>query len=275
MRRLFKLDPEKNLTHQWPFWAINGLLFTTAIILTIIIVNKGNYHPDWSPAGFKVFLSDFGFPISIAALIIPASALIATMHRSSQLSTQINLLMDQNNFANYYKHYEEFGKYIEKALDNKSDIELVKEDELRIYRSIFPKSREGVYYPSKEMFLKIDDFLVDLITEYWTLKRSGGDLWDYIKLARDIHEKIRELTCIGFYGINFIVYNNIAINEGVGFALEKLFEKMRKDISLVIEVASYERMSSDILKKWKIFNDLDPYDDDLSKIEFKSLTKKK
>jgi len=179
MKRIFKLNPEKNLTHQWPFWLINGILFLLAIILTVIIVSKGNYYPDWSPKGFKLFLSDFGFPMSISALIIPASALIATMHRSSQLSTQINLLMEQNNFANYYKHFEEFEKYLSK-ISNSDNEEFFKGRVIDIYRKFFPDARNGSYRIDSDLSIFLDRQAEELISLFEGIE-NGGDLGVLLK----------------------------------------------------------------------------------------------
>jgi hypothetical protein len=166
MSKLFKLDPEQNLTHQWPFWLTNGVLFIASFSLSMVILYKGDYSADWSPVGFRTFLYDFGFPISIAALIIPASALIATMHISSQLSTQINLLMQQNNFANYYKHYEMFEKHF-KMLQTEEEL-LNGKNCFRIYKRLFQESNNGNYNVNKNLLVELNA----LSEEYYLFLKS-------------------------------------------------------------------------------------------------------
>ncbi len=191
MKKIFKLNPENTLTQQWLFWLVNGILFLFALILIGIIWTKGNYYINWSPEGFRFFLTEFAFPISILAIIIPATALIATMHRSSQLSTQINLLMQQNNFANYYKHYEMFQSYYaELCIDN--DILNEKKSD-KIYRRLFPNSKRGDYSVDKVLLKSINE----LSKEYLEIleKINNNDeitYFEFILFSSDIVFKIGE-----------------------------------------------------------------------------------
>jgi len=198
MKKIYKLNPEKNLTHQWSFWLINGVLFLFAMILICIIVCKGDYSPDWSPKGFKLFLSDFGFPISILALIIPASALIATMHRSTQLSTQINLLMNQNNFANYYKHLEEFEKYINAEILEREK-ELIEGGTLKVYRCCFPETRNGIYDVNSRFVAKLERITKSIFDDLHEAASNGGKMNEILKIFNDHQQALCNLCGIGFY----------------------------------------------------------------------------
>lgn len=161
MKKNFKLNPENTLTQQRLFWLVNGILFLFALVLIGIICIQKKYYINWSPEGFRYFLSEFSFPISILAIIIPATALIATMHRSSQLSTQIYLLMQQNNFANYYKHYEMFQSYY---LELCKDYDILNEKKCdKIYRRLFPNSKKGDYYVDKTFLKNINKLSKDYL----------------------------------------------------------------------------------------------------------------
>lgn len=191
MKRFFKLNPEKTLTQQPLFWIVNGILFLFALVLMGIIYFKGIYYIDWSPKGFKLFLSEFGFPISILAIIIPVTALIATIHRSSQLSKQISLLTKQNNFANYYKHYEMFKSYyLELCRDN----EILNEKEGgEIYRSLFPNSKSGDYFFDKTLLQTINKLSKDYLEILEKLNNKEEVTYlEFILISSEIVLKINQ-----------------------------------------------------------------------------------
>ncbi|WP_339686621.1 hypothetical protein [uncultured Nonlabens sp.] len=191
MKKIFKLNPENTLTQQWLFWLVNGILFLFALILIGIIWNKGNYYINWSPEGFRFFISEFAFPISILAIIIPATALIATMHRSSQLSTQINLLMQQNNFANYYKHYEMFQSYYAE-LCNDNDILNEKKCD-KIYRRLFPNSKKGDYSVDITLLKSINKLSKEYLEILEKLNNNEKiTYFEFILFSSDIVFKISE-----------------------------------------------------------------------------------
>lgn len=192
MKSIFKIKPEKTLTQLSLFWLINGVLFLFALVITGIILYKGNYYIDWSPEGFRFFLSEFAFPISILAIIIPTTALIATMHRSSQLSTQINLLMQQNNFANYYKHYEMFKSYYTE-LCNDNDI-LNKKKCDKIYRRLFPNSKKGDFYVDKKLLKSINKLSKEYLDVLERLNKNEEiTYFEFILFSSDIIFKIGEV----------------------------------------------------------------------------------
>ncbi|MFD1062064.1 hypothetical protein ACFQ1Q_02300 [Winogradskyella litorisediminis] len=210
MKKIFKLNPENTLTQQWLFWIINGALFLFAIILIGIILFKKSYSVNWSPEGFKFFLSEFAFPISFLALVIPATALIATMHRSTQLSTQINLLMKQNNFANYYKHYEMFKSYYEE-LCNENDILNEKKCD-KIYRRLFPNSKQGDYYVDKELLKTINKLSKEYLDVLEKLNNNERiTYFEFIIFSSDIIFKISEVW--GGYWLSPMDFGNTILKS--------------------------------------------------------------
>jgi len=93
------------------------IIFSALIVLYIVLTNS--LEPMAGYEGINNAVDVFRIPISILALIFPAIALVATNHRSLQskkqienAQKQISAMEKQNDFANHYKHLEEFIKYI-------------------------------------------------------------------------------------------------------------------------------------------------------------------
>ena len=90
-------------------------IFTISTLISLIIFFNTDYTVCLTANCFNQFILDFRFPIGILALMIPIGALFAAEHRSKLTIAQIKSAESQNNFSNYFKHIEEFKKYIENA----------------------------------------------------------------------------------------------------------------------------------------------------------------
>jgi hypothetical protein len=267
MKKLFVLDPEKNLTNQWPFRLINGFLFLISFSISMIILYKGDYSADWSPVGFRTFLYDFGFPISIAALIIPASALIATMHRSSQLSTQINLLTQQNNFANYYKHLDEFKRYLRDTI-SKEDICVIENNVLNVYGKFYPNTRKGSYHFNTSLGETFITLIKTHYEEFEELKFRGGNIWDFIDYSINVQLVLKKLTNIDFELLNKEHFKKYEVRLDVEGAIQMIFDRLRAEVILIIKVASFEKYQDQIYTTSKLYDYEYMPLEDLSQISF-------
>jgi len=267
MKKKFKLNPEDTLTQQRLFWLVNGILFLFAVVLIGIICSKENYYVNWSPEGFKFFLSEFAFPVSILALIIPATALIATMHRSSQLSTQINLLMQQNNFANYYKHYEMFKSYYEDLRSSEDKLEENKCD--AIYRRLFPNSKKGDYYIDKTLLKNINK----LSREYLEIlsrisKNEEITYFEFVMISSDIVFRLNDAW--GAYWLVPMDFGNQILERISGIDEEKVVAANYKNISAkFINADKEEVIFEKVLKYFRLIAKLMEFeislgDDELS-----------
>ena len=105
-------DPNSSFIELPIVWSTMTALCVLASASAIAIYSHGNYSTDFSATGFNFFIGEFRVPLGILALTIPILALLATNHRSVQTRAQILASEKQNNFLNYYKHQEEFEKYI-------------------------------------------------------------------------------------------------------------------------------------------------------------------
>ena len=71
-------------------------------------------------------------------------ALLAANHRSEQTKAQISSNAQQNLFANFYKHIEEFEKYIDTNTDKEKEKEKgVKSSYISFKKNILEKFRDS------------------------------------------------------------------------------------------------------------------------------------
>lgn len=137
-------NPEKSFLHLGIVWFAVLVLLVLSLIISGIIIYYSPLTLDLSSDGFNYFVSVFRFPLGILTLIIPIVALLAANHRSEQTKEQIRITGIQNNFANYFKHLEEFIKHLEKQPKPK-DIAGGR----YIHKMIYPNSQFGNYEINK------------------------------------------------------------------------------------------------------------------------------
>jgi uncharacterized integral membrane protein len=135
-------NPEKSFLRLGVVWFAILLLIIISVILSGIIIYNTPLIFDLSSNGFNYFVSVFRFPLGILTLIIPIVALLAANHRSEQTKEQIKVTGIQNNFANYYKHLEEFIKYFDKQ---QKDSEYTAAGARYIHKRLYPDSQSGDY----------------------------------------------------------------------------------------------------------------------------------
>jgi hypothetical protein len=113
--------------------------------MILITWNSGGISSDMSYLGFNYFLVVFRFPLGFLALYVPIIALIASSHRSIQTRAQIQLNIEQNLFANKYKHIEEFEKYYKNNIVIKGHGNLTINNIRNCYNRLFKNSSIGKY----------------------------------------------------------------------------------------------------------------------------------
>lgn len=99
--------------------------------------------------GFDATVTDwydwFKIPLWVLALLIPVLGLFNANHKSEQAKAALELTKIQNNFANYYKHIEEFKKYVENLQlhfhDGVHEIEVVVNSHF-LHSQLYPDAKE-------------------------------------------------------------------------------------------------------------------------------------
>jgi hypothetical protein len=107
----------------------------------------------------------FKVPISILGVTITIVAIMTVLHRSSQISVQIKLSTEQNDFANYYKHLEEFERFINenKLLSKAYNIHSIKS----LHRKVWPNFKNGDYSISVQHLNYVKFLFGKMITELY------------------------------------------------------------------------------------------------------------
>ncbi|MFW1641621.1 hypothetical protein ACEV8D_22805 [Vibrio parahaemolyticus] len=152
-------NPHKSFISLPALWGVVVALSLFSLVLAFIIVANSELDVDLSFTGFNNFLTVFRVPLGILALIIPIVALLAANHRSEQTKEQIRVTNQQNNFANYYKHIEEYEKYAMTIADYE---EISRRNIRRNHKLLFSRAIDGDYSVSTELLETIKLLAVDI-----------------------------------------------------------------------------------------------------------------
>ena len=102
------------------YLTISKVTFSISIFLLIIsiisffwtLITIGRFYIDISSQGWKDFLSYYSPQLKIAGIGIALFALWMTAARMKQTEDQIRSIVENNRFNNFFKHRDEFVKYI-------------------------------------------------------------------------------------------------------------------------------------------------------------------
>ncbi|HBC3447657.1 TPA: hypothetical protein KDY51_001516 [Vibrio parahaemolyticus] len=118
-----------------------SVIFGSVFFFTLAVTLLDTSALDWKldVEGIKFFFLDaMKVPGSILAFYLAVLGLIGANHRSEQTKKQIEEASVQNDFANYYKHKEEFLKYVDSIDESKY---FVASKMTRMHGWLFPASR--------------------------------------------------------------------------------------------------------------------------------------
>lgn len=107
------LDPNSNLGRLPIFRVVGCGTPTLSMLMAVVIGLNSNLEPDLSYTGFNFALFEvFKVPFAILAAGLTILGFIAAMHRSAQTALQIEKASEQNTFANFYKHRQEYVDHL-------------------------------------------------------------------------------------------------------------------------------------------------------------------
>ncbi|MCS0317850.1 hypothetical protein [Vibrio diabolicus] len=158
-KSLFEEQPEERFFNLkltklvlWSFGFAFAVTFVISLNEAIIL------KPSFTSDGVNYVIFElFKAPVAVAGFALPILGLIGLNHRSEQTKKQISATGEQNRFANYFKHLEEFKKHVE-SLEERKRIDITK---IRmIHDTLFSRAYVfGDYEIDSEELEIVHDFL--------------------------------------------------------------------------------------------------------------------
>ena len=259
-------SPTQSFLHLKIVWLVIILLFSIALVISIVIIKNTQIGWDLSANGFNNFISLFRFPLGILTLIIPIVALLAANHRSEQTKEQIRVTGLQNDFANYYKHLEEFIKYVDKQerLKNLAGARY-------IHKMLYPNAQEGKYGICENLHLtiiKANEIPLQLLRKYpsnFKEKIQDDDLSMYINTIDTLFSFIEESVAVqgrvNVDGVEIDQHSNKdKPHQGTYLSQSiELIDKILFVIKKLDQVCHFSVEHKSIQRK-KVFDDFSTYD---------------
>jgi len=147
----------------------------------------------------------YKIPFWVLALLIPLIGLFNANHKSEQAKTAMELTRSQNNFANYYKHLEEFLKF-SKDIENKFNGRIsVRGREL--HADLFPFADSGDYGVIREQGYVFDGMRVVITMTINEVKKLVANGLNDHETSTAFFKKQLEITRI--------ITPYISVKEGV------------------------------------------------------------
>lgn len=159
-----KDQPTSNYSTLWgykPFlFTFIAMLIILVITISIVFINSWSqltFVPDYKGINF-LFTTIMKGPGIILLIGSGILTFIATTFRSKQAKDQLDALIIQNNFSNYYKHKEEFEKYIKENFSS----QFLKVDIYILHDHIFPNMRSKGLDPNWDIVNNLKSILKQL-----------------------------------------------------------------------------------------------------------------
>ncbi len=136
-------EPHASFLTLKSFWAPFVVIVVVFVAMWIKVIVDEQLELGLDASLYEMY-EWFKVPLWWLALLIPVLGLLNANHKSEQTRAQMELTRSQNNFANYYKHVEEFSEYLDLSSFSGS-VDIKKIDSRRLHRLIFPQASEGIY----------------------------------------------------------------------------------------------------------------------------------
>jgi hypothetical protein len=140
-------------------WTV-GIIPVVSFVVTLFILFSNNFNFDTTYESWNNLIIIFRVPLGILAIIILVVAAIASNHRSLQSKVLIKLQDGQNKFSNYYKHKEEFDKYLANT------IQLQGKTIYNVHNLIFPDVNRGNYKNCPRIVEEKTRHIIQLLDTY-------------------------------------------------------------------------------------------------------------
>ena len=165
---------------------------------------------------------------------------MALNHRSEQTAKQIEVAQEQNIFTNYYKHREEFIKYVDNQLPDREV------NTLHAHRVLFPNSKKsvkGTFKPSSPLDINLYSQITSICGDFHN-RTSHNNILECDK-EKDLVIKIKKI----FDTLNMTHHRYpLGLSKGdyydnpfeiAGFCV-RLMEGITERIKLIIKLVEFE-----------------------------------
>ncbi|HIF5583918.1 TPA: hypothetical protein ACX3CS_004867 [Vibrio parahaemolyticus] len=218
-----------------------SVIFGGVFLFTFCVTLSDTATLDWKldVEGLKFFFLDaMKVPGSILAFYLAVLGLIGANHRSEQTKKQISATGEQNRFANYFKHLEEFKKHVE-GLEQKYLIDMTK---IRmIHDNMFPRAYDFGEYDVARGQLELMCDLLETIGAFLTKVETKDDL---LSIPGEFDDLIR-------------------LRSKFGIQSDSLLKRVReKDESIDNRVNLFNTVIADIIGFSNIVRDLVAFSND-------------
>ncbi|MDV6251655.1 hypothetical protein [Vibrio sp. EA2] len=136
-----------------------SVIFGSVFFFTLAVTLLDTSALDWklNVDGLKFFFLDaMKVPGSILAFYLAVLGLIGANHRSEQTKRQIEEARVQNDFSNYYKHREEFFKYVDGINKNGH---FITSSMTTFHQTLYPDSRNRNFSVSRKQIRRLDRYI--------------------------------------------------------------------------------------------------------------------
>lgn len=180
-------DPRKSLLRLPVLWLVIIIMLASSATIAALIIKNTEITWGLDYKSINNYLSVFKIPLSITALIIPIVALLAANHRSEQTKLHILTTEQQNLFANYYKHIEEFTNYTKEHFSDK----IVFLNRRRLHELLFPNARFGDYHIDRTVLAFVEEKIQQQeFNKYNTENMTAEERVKVEKTLREIERKL-------------------------------------------------------------------------------------
>ncbi|MDF4987855.1 hypothetical protein P3583_09640 [Vibrio parahaemolyticus] len=209
--------------------------FGIAFVVTFMIsLNESiALRPSFTSDGVNYLVFElFKAPVAVAGFALPLLGLIGLNHRSEQTKKQISATGEQNRFANYFKHLEEFKKHVE-GLEERKKIDMTK---IRmVHDTLFSRAYKfGDYKIDSEELNIVCDFLRGA-DEYLKGIETEDD---FIKLPEELSYLYSSQT---MFGMKSVIRNDIASFSSLDLDRVERIKTNKKYILDLVEFAKILR----------------------------------
>lgn len=167
-----------------------SVIFGSVFFFTLAVTLLDTSALDWklNLEGLKFFFLDaMKVPGSILAFYLAVLGLIGANHRSEQTKKQIEEASVQNDFANYYKHKEEFLSYVNDIPESQF---FVISKMTRMHGKLFPGSRARDFQVNEECVLTLDSY-IGLFAKYLSELVDESSYQSALENLEGLHNSIR------------------------------------------------------------------------------------